>query len=94
MPWTLSSIIISVAEEAKEVLQELDRRVSIIASFVKDALTKGGKLELLGAAYLRFETDEGHAFIYSSCFPDLAFEDESMNHIRAIEDDLIALTNR
>ena len=61
---------------------------------VKDALAKGGKLEPRGAAYLRFETDEGHAFIYSSCFPDLAFEDESMNHIRAIEDDPIVLTNR
>ena len=75
-------------EEAKEVLQELDRRVSNIASFVKDALEKGGKLKLWGTAYLRFETDEGHAFIYSSCFPDLAFEDESMNHIRAIEKEL------
>ena len=83
MPWALSSITISVAEEAKEVLQELDRRVSNIASFVKDALAKGGKLEPRGAAYLRVETDEGHALIGSCYFPDLAFEG-----------DLIALANR
>ena len=55
---------------------------------------KGGEPKLWGAAYLRFETDEGHALIRSFCFPDLAFEDESMNRIRAIEDGLIALVNR
>ena len=80
-------------EEAKGVLKEVERRVANIASFAKDALDKGGRLEVLGN-FFHLVSEDGAAFIHKSYSPNLMFEDESMNHIRQIEDELSALANK